>query len=136
MEVLSLGGYQLHGEVLTDGGSEIVETGFWLGQRHRLSSMERIVGKRNGLMFYQIVSNLKPGLTYYYRSYARNGVGETLGNLRKFKTTEARDPNAWYGKMEALGNGWWRSGLVRCLFSPHEWLDLPLRFGMGLCGGR
>ena len=75
--VLSLGGYQLHGEVLTDGGSEIVETGFWLGLRHRLSSMERIVGKRNGLMFYQIVSNLKPGLTYYYRSYARNGVGET-----------------------------------------------------------
>ena len=24
----------------------------------------------------------------------------------------------------------------RCLFSPHEWLDLPHRFGMGLCGGR
>ena len=77
-------------------------------------------------MFYQIVSNLQPGLTYYYRSYARNGVGETLGNLRKFKTTEAHDPNAWYTEMQSLGHGWWSSDWFGA-FSRHanDWIYHP-----------
>ena len=49
------------------------------------------------------------GKTYYYRAFINNGVKETEGNLRKFKVPNLVDPNAWYAKMEDLGNGWWRS---------------------------
>ena len=73
-------------------------------------------------------------MTYYYRSYARNGVGETLGNLRKFKTTEAPI------RMPGIKNGssWkWvvELGLVRC-FSRHanDWIyhsDLGWAYAVG-----
>ena len=59
-------------------------------------------------------SELDAGETYYYRAYLNIGGSEVLGGLREFTTTKPVDPNAWYAKMEDLGNGWWRSDcLVR-----------------------
>ena len=49
------------------------------------------------------------GETYYYRAYLNIGGSEVLGGLREFTMAKPVDPNAWYAKMEDLGNGWWRS---------------------------
>ena len=69
---------------------------------------------------------MDPGTTYYYRAYIDNGVKETLGNLRKFKTKEAHDPNAWYAEMQSLGHGWWSSDWFGA-FSRHtnDWIYHP-----------
>ena len=46
------------------------------------------------------------------------GGNEVLGGLREFTTAKPVDPNAWYAKMEELGNGWWRSDWLGA-FSVH-----------------
>ena len=57
-------------------------------------------------------------------------------NLRKFKVPNLVDPNAWYAKMEDLGNGWWRSDWFGA-FSVHVngWIyhaDLGWAYAVGM----
>ena len=74
-----------------------------------MNNADRIIAKSEGANFYLLIERLEPGKTHYFRAYARNSAGETLGSLKKFKVPSLVDPNAWYTKMEDLGNGWWRS---------------------------
>jgi hypothetical protein len=49
---------------------------------------------------------LEPGTIHYYRAYARNAVGETLGVIRKFKTSEYAGPSPWWAGMPESAGGW------------------------------
>ena len=134
-EKLSHNRFQLNGQVLFDGGSPILEVGFVLGTSIRLNSADRIIAKSEGANFYLLIERLEPGKTHYFRAYAKNSAGETLGSLKKFKVPSLIDPNAWYGKMEALGNGWWRSEWIGA-FSVHTngWIyhtDLGWAYAVG-----
>ena len=134
-EKLSQNSFQLNGQVLFDGGSPILEVGFVLGTSIRLNHADRIIAKSEGANFYLLIERLEPGKTHYFRAYARNSAGETLGSLKKFKVPSLIDPNAWYGKMEALGNGWWRSEWIGA-FSVHTngWIyhtDLGWAYAVG-----
>ena len=52
----------------------------------------------------------KTGSTYYYRAYAKNSVGETVGAVKRLKTSEKVDPNAWFVDIPTAGGGWRSSG--------------------------
>jgi hypothetical protein len=56
--------------------------------------------------FSVMVRNLTPGTTYYYRVYARNEMGETLGARKRLKTPEKIDLSMWFADMPKMGGGW------------------------------
>jgi hypothetical protein len=104
--------YLLQGEILTDGGSVIVETGFWVSKSIRFSDPIRLtalIDSQTGLFHAEFVE-FEPGTRYYYRSFAVNNYGESKGSIKKFKTPEMVDPFAWWKDTEEVGGGWRESG--------------------------
>jgi formylglycine-generating enzyme required for sulfatase activity len=101
--------YLIRGRVLTDGGSPILESGvlvsgdiLFRGEMIRLSSNNFDESPEFSVM----VRNLTPGTTYYYRVYARNEMGETLGARKRLKTPEEIDLNMWFANMQNIKGGW------------------------------
>jgi hypothetical protein len=101
--------YLIRGRILTDGGSPILESGVFVsddilfrGEMIRLSSNNSDVSPEFSVM----VSKLAPGMTYYYRAFAINKMGETLGARKRLKTPEKIDPNMWFADMPKMGGGW------------------------------
>ena len=100
--------YLLQGEILTDGGSVIVETGFWVSKSIRFRDPIRLtslIDPQTGLFHAEFVE-FEPGTRYYYRSFAVNNYGESKGSIKKFKTPEMVDPFAWWKDTEEVGGGW------------------------------
>ena len=101
--------YLIRGRILTDGGSSILESGvlvsediLFRGEMIRLSSNK--INKSTE--FTVMVRNLTPGTTYYYRAFARNKMGETLGARKRLKNPEKIDPSMWFTDMPKMGGGW------------------------------
>ena len=101
--------YLIRGRILTDGGSSILESGvlvsediLFRGEMIRLSSNK--INKSTE--FTVMVRNLTPGTTYYYRAFARNKMGETLGARKRLKTPEKIDLSMWFADMPKMGGGW------------------------------
>ena len=107
------GVYRLEGSILNRGLFAITEGGFLVGKSHDLKTVIRykanLTDTKDDFFIDLNVSELDAGETYYYRAYLNIGGSEVLGGLREFTTAKPVDPNAWYAKMEDLGNGWWRS---------------------------
>jgi hypothetical protein len=101
--------YLIRGRVLTDGGSPILESGvlvcediLFRGEMIRLPSNNFDESPEFSVM----LRNLKPGTTYYYRAFARNKMGETLGARKRLKTPEKIDLSMWFADMPKMGGGW------------------------------
>jgi hypothetical protein len=109
VQKIANGGFRLHGQILYDGGSVVEQVGFVLGTSIRLNNADRVIAMSEGANFYYLHEGLEAGRTYYFRAFAKNIAGETMGSLRKIKVPEDFNRNAWYAKMESIGNGWWRS---------------------------
>ena len=105
--------YKLFGRLLTNGGSSILESGFLISTDILFGPETRRIPAsipEGSDQISVLVENLKPGTTYYYRAYAKNSVGETVGALKRLKTSEKVDPNAWFVDMPTAGGGWRSSG--------------------------
>ena len=101
--------YMLGGKVLADGGSAVFETGILISNSLGFNRTERRILTNQSSAnseFYVSVNDLTPGGTYYYKAFARNTVGETLGGWKKFKTSEQISQNSWLFETNDLGNGW------------------------------
>ncbi len=118
VQKIANGGFRLHGQILYDGGSVVEQVGFVFGTSIRLNNADRVIAASEGENFYYLHEGLEAGRTYYFRAFAKNIAGETMGSLRKVKVHEDFNRNTWYGKMESLGNGWWRSEWMG-VFSVH-----------------
>ena len=97
------------GRLLTNGGSSILESGFLISTDILFGPETRRIPAsipEGSDQINVLVENLKPGTTYYYRAYAKNSVGETVGALKRLKTSEKIDPNAWFVDMPTAGGGW------------------------------
>ena len=103
--------HRFGGRVLTDGGSEILEVGILISQSIRFSEKIRLTAalKSGDKQFRIKYKKLEGGTRYYYRAYARNKVGETLGSIRKLMTVDKIDPSAWWAGMPEVGGSWRRS---------------------------
>ena len=95
------------GRILTDGGSPILEAGFIVSRNINLQpGFHLIVQPGSGSMS----SSNRParparaGQALYFRAYALNAVGESIGQIRKFRAPEAS--NAWWAQMPSAGGGW------------------------------
>jgi hypothetical protein len=131
--------YRLQGSILNRGLFAITEGGFLLGKSHDLKLGIRykadLIGSIDEFFIDLNDSQLDKGVTYYYRAYLNIGGHEVLGGLREFTSPKPVDPNAWYGSMESMGNGWWRSDWFG-VFSVHvnEWIyhaDLGWAYAVG-----
>ncbi|MDG1326745.1 MAG: cadherin repeat domain-containing protein, partial [Opitutales bacterium] len=100
--------YLLQGEILADGGSAIVETGFWVSKSIRFSDPIRLTALIDPLTgeFHSEFVEFEPGTRYYFRSYVVNHYGESKGSIKKFKTPEIIDPSAWWKDTTDVGGGW------------------------------
>jgi len=101
-------GFILQGKILADGGSFIYEAGFLVSTSIRFNDSDRVVALIDRLSgdFSADFLNFEPGTRYYYRSYAFNDFGESKGSIKKFRTPEIIDPNAWWKDMPKVGGGW------------------------------
>jgi hypothetical protein len=103
-------GISLHAEILDDGNGNIFEKGFLISESIRFNWPERIpsidsfaVSER----FEVETHSLEPGKTYYYRSFAMNEAGETLGNIKRLTVPDFDFfPNPW--EMAPMHEGGWR----------------------------
>ncbi|MDB0031019.1 cadherin domain-containing protein [Opitutales bacterium] len=119
------GTFHFTGQVLTNGGSSVFETGIILSTKISLDDPIRIASQpdQNSSVFHVSYADLLPGKTYYLRAYAVNQAGENQGSLKKFKTAQKIDPDSWYSKAEALPGGWKMSDWLGA-FRPteHQWI--------------
>ena len=101
--------YLIRGRILTDGGSPILESGVLVSEDILFrGEMIRLPASKSDVYpeFSVMVRNLIPGTTYYYRAFARNKMGETLGARKRLKTPEKIDPSMWFADMPKMGGGW------------------------------
>lgn len=73
------------GEVILDGGFPVIRRGICFGTSPMptISNNHTVDGSGLG-SFVSQMTNLTPGVTYYYRAYATNGVGTVYGDQRSF----------------------------------------------------
>lgn len=74
-------------EVLTDGGAEVTERGFYWGEKSSVEPNRVNVGEGLGNFTYQL-TGLNGGAEYYVYSFAKNSVGEVVGTIAYFTTIE------------------------------------------------
>ena len=84
----------LHGEVFDDGGGHIMERGFLMSlspnpslSDMKFASSQNVVGPMK-----TVVTELIENTTYYYRSFAKNEKGYSLGNIQSFTTLDIKFP--------------------------------------------
>jgi len=84
----------LHGEIFDDGGGNIMERGFLSGLSPNISltdmkfiSSQSIVGQLK-----TVLTELIENTTYYYRTFAKNEKGYSLGNIQSFTTLDVKFP--------------------------------------------
>ena len=81
----------LNGEILSDGGSTIIEYGFLFGIEPELTQRYTVSAPENGIISRNI-SELLEGTTYYYCAYAINAKGESRGDKKSFTTVPIEPP--------------------------------------------
>jgi hypothetical protein len=84
----------LLGEVFDDGGGQIFERGFLMGlspnpslSDMKFASSQNVVGPMK-----TVVTELIENTTYYYRSFAKNEKGYSMGNIQSFTTLDIKYP--------------------------------------------
>jgi FlaG/FlaF family flagellin (archaellin) len=84
----------LHGEVFDDGGGQIFERGFLMGlsPNPSLSDMKFVSSQSIVGPMKTVVTELIENTTYYYRSFAKNEKGYSLGNIQSFTTLDIKFP--------------------------------------------
>ncbi len=78
----------LNGDITNNGGIDLIEKGFIFGANLNvgLSDQKAISSTKDGGKYAMVITNLKPNTKYYYKSYASNAKGATLGLENSFST--------------------------------------------------
>jgi len=80
-------GANLEGNVLSDGGSQVLERGFCLDTLSAPDLSDNVMSVGAGVgAFTSTYQNLTPNKRFYVRAYATNGVGTAFGNEFQFAT--------------------------------------------------
>jgi len=82
-------GAVLSGEIIGDGGLDLIEFGFLYstGNNPSLGSGTRVAAENDRGRLTATLTSLAPGTTYYVRAYAVNSDGVSYGEIRSFGTT-------------------------------------------------
>ena len=99
----------LSGELLSDGNSDFVERGFLISENLRFDFPERQAffdTFTNSNLFEVRLHHLEPGKSYYYRAYAMNEAGETLGNIKKVTIPDHYSMGDSWEMIPPVEGGW------------------------------
>ena len=124
--------FELHGELISDGNSLAVETGFLVGTSMKLTLNDadtfQVVAEHdseNGKFSY--ILNHQTGGKFFFRSYASNEKGLVLGSIKSFMADEHFNSDAeqygiWSGFLDS-NNGWLTSDWFGALkIYPNGWV--------------
>ncbi len=78
---------QLNGNVTSDGGYTVTERGFVVADNADMNNASSYTSGAGTGDFSYTVTDLQPGVCYYYRAYARNSIGTNYGERMIFSTT-------------------------------------------------
>jgi hypothetical protein len=123
---LQNGSYFIRGEILTTGGSSILEVGFILSDSIHFNEPIYFNAQKDDETFFSFtVGDLNQDTTYYYRATASNQSGASYSSIKKFRTPRSVhwDENSteleagwmfldWFGSFLPYHNNWiFHSGL-------------------------
>lgn len=105
----------LNGEILSDGGSAIIERGFCYSKVNPSpgSSDSMVLVNGTAKSFSKTIEGLKENTAYYVAAYAKNSLGESYGKVDTFMTLaqvpgtliDRRDGHEY--KTVKIGEQWW-----------------------------
>jgi len=99
----------LSAEIMSDGNAPIYEKGFLISENIRFDFHERLSSFYDdpaSTTFEAQPYNLIPGNTYYYRAYAINEIGESLGSIKRVKVPGFYDFDSPWKANPELAGGW------------------------------
>ena len=102
----------LRGKIEDNGGSAVTGRGFLLSTRPNPKPGRKNVTRldANGSKNFQAqATNLKAGKKYFYRAFATNAKGTSLGPVETFTTTTATQGPSWINAKPGVAADWWRS---------------------------
>ncbi len=83
----SSSGVTVSGNVIDDGGGEIITQGFVWGTFYNPNYRDNVIAEDPGTgLFQSEINGLVEGVTYYVRSFATNSAGTQYGNCVEFTT--------------------------------------------------
>jgi len=104
----------LSGIIIDDGNSTISEKGILLST-HPLPQLghprtQILPIDENSSVFEVTIDQLEPDTTYFYRAYAINGVGTSVGTIESFETSMEGIGPHWIDALPVTGSeNWWSS---------------------------
>ena len=116
----------LQGFVLDDGGIPVIERGFLISTRPSLEAdseaVLRLIVDQNASDFSSTASGLQPGKKYFYRAYASNEEGISLGSKETFVTPEQGSEPTWIEAQPSATKDWWISSWFGSFYqNPNGW---------------
>jgi hypothetical protein len=81
----------LNGRIVSDGGSTIIERRFDWGTTSSCADGWTAAVGVSGDYFAYYLTGLNPDTTYYFRAWAKNGVGWARGSVLSFTTSQIAD---------------------------------------------
>ena len=91
---IKLNSVELHGSVITDGGSEVIEKGFCWNNSGNPTKDDFFIKSQNQSKnkYICVLNDLNPYTQYYVRGYAENSSGIVYGNDNSFRTLYPQTP--------------------------------------------
>lgn len=77
----------LNGRIVDNGGGDVTECGFYWGESKDTPYKLKLSATENS--FNSTISSLKEGTIYYFKAYAVNSKGESIGDVLSFKTNKS-----------------------------------------------
>jgi hypothetical protein len=103
----------LRGKLVDNGGSLVTERGFLLSNKPNPKpgrpNVQRLVAENGPGIFKTDAADLKPGKKYFYRAFATNLEGTSLGSVETFVTTAGPPAPSWINAQPGTAANWWTS---------------------------
>ena len=116
----------LRGKIEDNGGSAVTERGFLLSTRPNPKpgrpNVQRLDDANGSTNFRTDALDLGAGKKYFFRAFATNAKGTSLGPVETFTTTTATQGPSWINAQPGVAAGWWRSPWFGNFFiNPNGW---------------